>query len=140
MPRRSGPEGESDRQRDQEGLWKIPGHSRVQVERDLAALKKERNEEIARRSSSAPGRPSSGDTRARCKRNGKDIYMRKRTSVAERDRDQMLLDSIEVGLSDEALELRVEEIKAQRDREITKGVLETCPSGPRGTKRQKRAK
>ena len=114
MPTRSGPEAERDRVLDQEALSKIPGQSLVQVERDLAALKKQRDEEIACRSSAEPSKAPSGNTHARCRRNGKDIYMPKRASVADRDRDQLLLDSIAVGLSKEAVNARVKEIKAQR--------------------------
>ena len=95
------------------------------MERDLAAIKKKRNEEMGSGSSADSGLTSSAEKRARCKRNGRDIYLPVRTSAAVRERGQVLLDSIDVGLSEEALDLRVAEIKAQRVREIVTGVLES---------------
>ena len=110
MPRRT---AQSDRQRDQELLSQIPNVSREQVERDLVAIKRKREEEMGSGGSADSGLTSSPDKRARCKRNGRDIYLPVRTSAAVRERDQVLLDSIDVGLSEEALDLRVAEIKAK---------------------------
>ena len=130
MPRRT---AQSDRQRDQELLSQIPSVSREQVERDLAAIKIKREEEMGSGGSST-------DKRARCKRNGRDIDLPVRTSATVRERDQDLLDSIDVGLSEEALDLRVAEIKAQRAREIVTGLLESSPGAAQGKKRRKRAR
>ena len=54
--------------------------------------------------------------------------------------DQVLLDSIDVGLSEEALDLRVAEIKAQRERVIATVSLESSPGATQGKKRRKRAR
>ena len=137
MPRRA---AESDRQRDQELLSEIANVSREQVERDLAAIKRKREEEMCSGGSADSGMTSSLCKRARCKRNGRNIYLPVRTSAAVRERDQVLLDAIEVGLSEEALDLRVAEIKAQRAREIVTGSLESCPGATQGKKRRKRAR
>ena len=130
MPRRK---AHSDRQRDQELLSQIPNVSREQVERDLAAIKIKREEEMGSGGSST-------DKRARCKRNGRDIYLFVRTAAAVRELDQVLLDSIDVGLSEEALDLRGAEIKAQRAREIVIGLFESSPGASQGKKRRKRAR
>ena len=53
---------------------------------------------------------------------------------------QVLLESIDVGLSEEALDLRVAEIKAQRAREIVIGLFEGSPGAAQGKKRRKRAR
>ena len=63
-----------------------------------------------------------------------------RTSASVRERDQVLLDSIDIGLSEEALDLRVAEIKAQKAREIVIGLLGSSPSASQGKKRRKRAR
>ena len=81
---------------------------------------------------------SSTVKRARCRRNGIDIYLPVRSSAAEQERDQQFLDSIDRRLSQEAVGLRVEEIKAQRAREMVTGVLESSPGASRGRKRQKK--
>ena len=81
-----GRESESERQRDQELLDQIPNVSRAQVQRDLDDIKKQRKAERDSRASddlgltsSAQKRRGSDDSRpgsfARCKRNGRDIYM-----------------------------------------------------------------
>ena len=110
------------------------------MERDLAAIKSKREEEMGSGGGADSGLTSSSDKRARCKRNGRDIYLPVRTSAAVRERDQVLLDSIDVGLSEEALDLRVAEIKAQRAREIVIGVLESSPGASQGKKRRKSAR
>ena len=137
MPRRT---AQSDRQRNQELLSQIPNVSREQVERDLAAIKRKREEVMGSGSSAESGLTSSPDKRAQCKRNGRDIYLPARTSAAVRERDQVLLDSIDVGLSEEALDLRVAEIKAQMAREIVTGLFESSPGASQGKKRRKRAR
>ena len=137
MPRRT---AESERQRDQELLSQIPNLARAEVKRELAAIKRKREEEMGSGGSADSGLTSSRCKRARCKRNGRDIYLPARTSAAVRERDQVLLDAIEVGLSEEALDLRVAEIKAQRAREIVTGSLESCPGAIEGKKRRKRAR
>ncbi len=50
-----------------------------------------------------------------------------------------MLDSIDVGLSAAALELRVGEIRAQRDREIASGLFENVQGVDNAKKRKKRA-
>ena len=135
MPRRT---AQSDRQRDQELLSQIPSVSREQVERDLAAIKTMREEEMGSGGSADCRLTSSTVKRARCRRNGIDIYLPVRSSAAEQERDQQFLDSIDRRLSQEAVGLRVEEIKAQRAREMVTGVLESSPGASRGRKRQKK--
>ena len=81
MPRRT---AESNRLRDQELLSQIPSVSREQVERDLAAIKIKREEEMGSGGSST-------DKRARCKRNGRDIYLFVRTSAAVREKGPRLV-------------------------------------------------
>ena len=49
-------------------------------------------------------------------------------------------DAIDGGLSEEAFDLRVAEIKAQREREIGTGLLESSPGATQGKKRRKRAR
>ena len=61
-----------------------------------------------------------------------------RSSTAGQDRDQQFLDSIDCRLSPEAVGLRVEEIEAQRAREMVTGALESSPGASRGRKRQKK--
>ena len=58
MPRRT---AQSDRQRDQELLSQIPNVSREQVERDLAAIKRKREEEMGNGGSADSGLTSSPD-------------------------------------------------------------------------------
>ena len=135
MPRRT---AESERQRDQELLSQIPNLSREEVKRELAAIQRKREEEMG-----SGGSARSNNARckhARCKRNGRDIYLPVRTSAAERERDQVLLDSIDGGLSEEALDLRVAEIKAQREREIGTGLLESSAGATEAKKRRKRSR
>ena len=62
------------------------------------------------------GLTTSPEKRARCSRNGRDIYLPVRSSAADQDRDQLLFDSFGRGLSENALGLQVEEIKAQTGR------------------------
>ena len=113
--------------------WATPGVSREQVDRDLAAIKRKREDEMGSGGTCT-------DKRARCKRSGRDIYLLVRTSAAVRERDQVLLDSIDVGLSEEAFDLRVAEIKAHREREIVIGVFESSPGASQGKKRRQRAR
>ena len=122
---------ESDRQRDQHLLSQIPSGSREQVERDFAAIKRMREEEMGSGGSADCRLTSSTVKRARCRRNGIDIYLPVRSSAAEQERDQQFLDSIDCRLSPEAVGLRVEEIEAQRAREIAIGVLESSPGASR---------
>ena len=62
--------------------------------------------------------------RARIKRGGKDLYLPVRTSDAERTRDQELLNAIDKKVSLEEAQKAVEEIRQQREEELTSSVVE----------------
>ena len=161
MPRRV---DESERQRDQEMLSQMANISPEQMRRDLAAIKQQRKEEIAAmEKSEGENASASADAsgaadvvssrtvhvssrtaerhevdRARCKRNGRDYHMPKRSSEADRARDQAFLDAIEVGLSEKEVDVRFEKIMMQRNREIGTGELEESPEPCSARKRRKR--
>lgn len=68
------------------------------------------------------------------------MYLPRRASAAERERDQQALDSIPHGLSGEAFPLQYQEIRAQRDREIQTGLFETSVEDQQAQKRRKRSR
>ena len=84
------------------------------MERDFAPIKTMREEEMGSGGSADCRLTSSTVKRARCRRNGIDIYLPVRSSAAEQERDQQFLDSIDCRLSPGAVGLRVEEVEAQK--------------------------
>ena len=142
MPKRS---SEADRARDQAFLDTIDvGLSAKEVDVRFEKIMKQRNREIATGELEDSPEPGSRTAerhevdRARCKRNGRDYHMPKRSSEADRARDQAFLDAIEVGLSEKEVDVRFEKIMMQRNREIGTGELEESPEPCSARKRRKR--
>ena len=112
-------DSDADRERDQTLLSEIPvGLSAGEVAERLGQILRRRTEEMS--ASDGAGER----TRARIKRAGQDFYLPVRTSAAERQLDQQLLDSVPRGLARDAVEERVQQIRVRRDREIATGVPE----------------
>ena len=138
MPRRA---SVAEVERDQELLSQIStALSQEQVESAVASIKRQREAELSGQGPAETGDVDGADKRARVKRSSRDVYLPRWASAAERERDQQLLDSIPHGLSGEAFQLRYQEIRAQRDREIQTGLLETSVEDQQAPKRRKRSR
>ena len=112
-------DSDADRERDQTLLSEIPvGLSAGEVAERLGQILRRRTEEMS--ASDGAGER----TRARIWRAGRDFYLPVRTSAAERQLDQQLLDSVPRGLARDAVEERVQQIRVRRDKEIATGVPE----------------
>ena len=128
---------EFERDRDRQMLVDLPRISREQVDRDVADLKAQWQEELSSRERVRPDIRKSVDTRARCWRNGRYIYMPRRHSADDIARDQAFLDAIPCRLLDEDLDRRVGDIQDIRNREIATGTLEGEPGDVAKKKRRK---
>ena len=112
-------DSDADRERDQTLLSEIPvGLSAGEVAERLGQILRRRTEEMS------AGDGAGARTRARIWRAGRDFYLPMRTSAAERQLDQELLDSVPRGLARDAVEERVQQIRVRRDKEIATGVPE----------------
>ena len=111
---------EGELARDQELLNAIGKNVSVEeAEKAVAQIRQQREEELKR--SADEKTDVKGGKRARIKRGGKDYYMPVRGTDGERARDQELLNSIGMNMSEEETKEAVRKIRRQRESEVGLG-------------------